>query len=305
MLKRKNKNQPELRRRQDSGSTASVFSYYSNRSGSNGLRTVRNMAGLASDSTPKKITWWFGYMPSLLAGLLVIISGLYVTTLTNKPRIQITTRDARPVVVQNTAVYERAAQDLLGQSIFNKSKLTINTNTIADQLEKQFPELGDIAVTVPLTGRKLVIQVSPAVLALILIVQGDSYVIDDTGIAVLKSSQLVSSSRDMLPVITDDSGSKAEIGQKLLTTDLVSFARQLAVHLESKQIAVKSYSLPAVANELHVRLEGKGYYVKFNTEIDVRLQVGTYLAVSDKLETDGLTPAEYIDVRIEERAYYK
>ncbi|MBA3758154.1 hypothetical protein H0X10_00790 [Candidatus Saccharibacteria bacterium] len=305
MLKRKKKIQPEVRNRQNSGSSAPVFSYYSNRSTSSGTNTARNMTGLNNDRAVTKTPWWLGYMPSLVAGTLVLLSGIYVTTLTDNVRIQITTKDTRPVVVQEMAVYERAAQDLLEQSVLNKSKLTINTNKIADELERQFPELGDTAVTVPLIGRKLIIQVSPAQPVLILAVRGDSFVIDDDGTAVLKSSQLVSSTRDKLPVITDDTGILAEIGQQLLTTDLVAFTRQLAANLGSKQIGIESYSLPAVANELHVRPEGKGYYIKFNTEIDVRLQVGTYIAVSEKLEADGITPTEYIDVRIEERAYYK
>jgi hypothetical protein len=305
MFRRKKQEQPTVRNPQNSGAKAPVFSYYSSRSSSADPKAGRNMAGLAAASMPKRTSWWLIYLPSLLSIFLVILSALYVTTLTSEPRINITSQNGRPAVVQDTVIYERAAEKLLTSSLFNKSKLTINTDKLAADMQKQFPELGDIVVTVPLIGRKLIIQVQPALPSLILTGQGGSYVIDDSGTAVLASSQLLSSVRDTLPVIADDSGIDIEIGKQILTTDLVAFVGELAAQLKAKQLQVQAYSLPARANELHLRLEGKGYYVKFNTEIDARLQVGTYLALIEKLNADGVTPAEYVDVRVEERSYYK
>ncbi len=86
---------------------------------------------------------------------------------------------------------------------------------------------------------------------------------------------------------------------------MIQFITRLDSQLKAEKLEVQAYTLPLLANELHVRLQGQGYYMKFNTENDSRVQVGTYLAVIEKLNSAGQAPTEYIDFRIEERAYYK
>jgi hypothetical protein len=299
-------NQSPLQRRniKADGQRAPVFSYYSNRSNPEAPRAPRASQSKA-DTRRKSTPWWVGYMPSLVALGFVLVAGLYLTTLSTDARIQLTAGGNQPAVVQETSVYEKAAQEELERSLFSRSKLTINTDSIARALRARFPELGDVVVAVPLISRKPIITIQPSTPALILSGQGGTYVIDTNGKPVLKASSLISSVKDSLPVVSDDSGTAMELGQQLLTTDLVSFIGKVDLYLKAKKVPVENYSLPALANELHVRMQGQGYYVKFNTESDVRVQVGTYLALSEKLQTDGTVPTEYMDVRVEERAYFK
>lgn len=305
MIFRRKKPDDTGRRIPTAGKSAPVFSYYSSRSNQEMPGRARNMA---SDDTVKKRqgkVWWIGYLPAIISIAVVIISCIYATTLTTKPRIHITTIDGKPAVLQDIKVYESAAQKILERSVLNRSKLTIDTDKAAKEIQNKFPELGDIIITVPLIGRHPLIDAQPAVPAMVLSGKGGAFVIDVNGRPVLKASELKSSIKDKLPVVTDDSGSEIQIGKQLLPTDLVEFINKIDSYLKDKQVKVKFYSLPALANELHVHLEGTPYIVKCNTETDARLQVGTYLAINDKLKADGITPAEYIDVRIEERAYYR
>lgn len=304
MFGRKKPEDP-ARRSPAGGRSAPVFSYYSNRSDQDLPRRRRdtNIGDAIKKRAPK--AWWVGYLPAIISIMVVIGCAMYATTLAVKPRIHITTIDGKPAATQDVKIYETAAQKILKKSLFSRSKLTIDTDKIAKELQDQFPELGDVIVTVPLIGRQPIIDAQPAVPALVLSGQGGVYVVDINGTPVLKASELKSSIKDKLPAVTDDSGSEVQMGKQLLPTDLVRFIGQIDAQLKAKQVRVQSYSLPALANELHVRLADIPYVIKCNIDTDARLQVGTYLAVSEKLKAEGITPAEYIDVRIEERAYYR
>jgi hypothetical protein len=295
---------PQRRNAETGGRRAPVFSYYSSRSNPENPRSERSTQEKTA-TRRKPAPWWIGYMPSLIALSIVLAAGLFVTTLSTNARIEIVTGNNQPAVVQETSVYEQAARQEFERSLFNRSKLTIDTDKIADSIRAKFPELGDVVVTVPLISRRPIITVQPSRPALILSGQGGTFVIDTAGRPVLKATSLISSVKESLPVVSDDSGSTIELGQQLLTTDLVDFIGKVDAYLKTEEVIVENYSLPALANELHVRVQGQGYYVKFNTEADVRVQVGTYLALNEKFKTEGITPAEYVDVRIEERAYYK
>lgn len=298
--------QPGRRSSVPGAKSAPVFSYYSSRSaGPERPRNLRNEHDGSRALQQRRTPWWLGYLPSFVALSTVALAALYVSTLTTSPRIEVIANENHPVVVQELGVYERAAKEELQSSIFSRSKLTINTNAVSNRLKERFPELGEIVVNVPLISRRPIIEVQPATPALIVSGQGGAFVIDDTGKPVLKASSLVSSAKDLLPVVTDDSGSSIELGKQLITTDLVAFIRQVDAQLKAKQQPIESYTLPALAAELHVLVRGQGYYVKFNTEADARQQVGTYLTVSERLQAEGKVPAEYIDVRVEERAYIK
>lgn len=303
LLKRKKANQTPVRTPRDPGGrSAPVFSYYSKRSAETDVTTRSYHPG--NDGKPSNATW-VKYLPSILSLGIVLGALGYITTLSTKPRVIVASNPSELLVIQPNEIYESAASKLFSSSLLNQNKLTLNTIKIAQQLQAQFPELGDVIVTIPLIGRKPIIQTRPSTPALILTGNGGSFVIDKQGRPVLKANQLASSVRDKLAVVTDGSDTTIELGKQLLTTDLVSFVASLQDQFAAKAIQVESYTFPALANELHVKLAGKGYYIKFNTEVDARQQVGTYLAVIDRLDSENISPAEYIDVRVEERAYYR
>jgi hypothetical protein len=71
-------------------------------------------------------------------------------------------------------------------------------------------------------------------------------------------------------------------------------------------MSVGSMILPAGTSELDVHLAGQPYFVKFNlNNNDPRQQAGTFLAAIANLQKNHITPAQYIDVRVDGRAYYQ
>lgn len=307
MLRRNKKDtKPDIRQRPDRGrASAPVFSYYSSRSNTPGPRTgSRETTEKVLAAGQRSRRRWLVYLPSLISLALVVSAFAYLTTLSASPRIEIKTGTTL-VAVQKESVYELAASRLMKKSILSRSKLTADTDALAEEFMTEFPELGDVVVIVPLIGRRAVFEIRPAQPSLVLAGPGGSYIIDRTGRPVLRATQLASSVRDKLPVVSDDSGTEITLGKQLLTTELVAFIRDTDAQLKAASISVESFTLPFFANEVHLRLKGQGYIVKLNTENDARQQVGTYLALAEKLKADGVVPTEYIDVRIDERAYYK
>ena len=64
--------------------------------------------------------------------------------------------------------------------------------------------------------------------------------------------------------------------------------------------------LPVGTSELDVKLTNQPYTVKFNLESGTaRQQAGTFLATQAKLQSQNVTPGQYVDVRVGGRAYYK
>jgi hypothetical protein len=108
-----------------------------------------------------------------------------------------------------------------------------------------------------------------------------------------------------LPVVVDQSGLEVKAGSQILSPASVSFIEQVIYQVNAKGVKVKSFNLTQSPFELWAYFDDNKYYVKFDMEGDARVQAGTYLAVRDYLAGKGETPGAYIDVRVEDKAFYK
>lgn len=235
---------------------------------------------------------------------LFLLSSLYVSS---EPALVVETSEpATPTLLQDQQVYEQAAAQLIGGSPFNHVKPLLNTGRIAAELDKQFPELGDVSVALPSFGHRLEIHAEPATPALIMSNNtGQSFVLDTNGRALMPSAQAPGVGKLGLPVVTDQSGITLRAGQAAIPSSTARFITEVTGQLKAAKLSISSLTLPKGASELDVRLEGRPYAVKFNLMADGRVEAGSFLAVKQQLERDNKTPANYIDVRVDGRAYYK
>ncbi len=298
---RKKQTAPSVRNVQRSPS-ANVFSYYSARSPA---ESANRRAEPAAVRLRRSRLGWLKYAPSLIAGAALIVCLVSISTLDVTPKIQAVSSQNARTIARSTAAYEDQAGDIFARSIFNRSKLLIDTDKVARELKAAFPELGEVSVILPLISRRPIIEVQPAKAALILAGSGGAYIVDQEGRAVIKANDVESSIRDQLPVVQDQSDIPITRGKGVLSKEAVSFIWQFTGQLAQKQIPLQSLTLPATANELHARIEGKPYYIKLDIQGEGRLQAGTFIAVKERLEGDGLVPGEYLDVRVPEKAFYK
>jgi hypothetical protein len=288
-----------------------TFSYAANR-----LQSDYNTGREAAQNRPplrqlpgkiQKLRRHFGWLLAVVAFVGVVGYELQLST---TPKVVSVTQSTDAPFLQDNSVYAAKASELFNATAANRNKLTVNTTDITRQLERQFPELQDVSITLPLIGDRPIVYVRPATPALLLSSSNGVYMIDDNGRAVAAQAAGSSgASASHIPMVTDQSGIQAQIGVQVLPRSATSFIRTVVEQLKAQQISVKSLILPAAASELDVYIEGTQYYVKFNMHDadsgEAALQAGTYIATSKQLSRQRITPAQYIDVRLEGRAYYK
>jgi hypothetical protein len=235
---------------------------------------------------------------------LVLLSSLFLGT---TPGIMQAGDTRGAIFLRSQAVYEQAAADLLRSMPLNRTKITINSRRIAQELAREFPELGSVTVSLPVFGHQPMVHIEPATPALIMstTIGGQSYVLDATGRALITPAQAPGVGKLGLPVVTDQSGLLIHAGQVALPSSTTTFITEVVGQLKAAHVAISSLTLPKATSELDVRIEGAPYYVKFNVMGNGRVQAGSFLAVKQQIERDHKTPGTYVDVRVEGRAYYK
>lgn len=280
---------------QDKQQNQPVFSYYSSRS------STDTNVGRLKDGVKKSFKWKF--IPSFIALGAILISLGYVLSLTTNPRMSVIGEETP--LTQPLPVYQEAAERALKSSIFNRLKMIINTVSLENRLKSEFPELSEVAITIPITSRRPIVAIKAATPTVILTTNNGAFVLDSRGIVIAKSASTEQFSGLNIPVVKDESGLTLELKSGGLPPADIAFISEVVRQLTNKGVEAESLTLPAVANEFHFRPKEEGYFVKFNLQGDARLQAGTYLAVKEELAANDIKPAEYIDVRVEEKAFYK
>ncbi len=284
---------------------SSVFSYHANRA------AARPGAAGRQEQTPPAAARRKKHFTVLSRGpfiaLMVVAIALVGLNLflSGAPQVTPVSTARSAIFLRSQQTYEDAARQVLGKSFLNSNKLTINTDRVAQDLRTQFPELTHVTVSVPFVGNAVNVAIEPATPQLLLSSGGDLFVVDDSGRALISAKQVPHIEKLGLPVITDQSGLPVVLGKPALPSTSVSFITEVVGQLKAKKLDIGSLTLPVGTSELDVRLSGAPYVVKFNLRGDARGEAGTYLAVKQQLERDHKTPATYIDVRVEERAYYQ
>lgn len=287
-----------------------TFSYAANRSAADfntGREALQNKPPIRRlPSRLQRVQRHFGW---LLACVLLVGLIAYEMQLSTTPRIVSLVQASEAPYLQDSAVYAAKASQLFNASAANRNKLTVDASGIAVQLKKQFPELQDVSVSLPLLGSTPTVYIKPAGPALLLSSGGETYLIDENGRAVARATASMSLGKVRVASVTDQSGLKAEVGEQILPRNVTTFITTVVGQLQAQHIAIQSLVLPTSASELDVYVTGQPYYVKFNMhDADANaaaLQAGSYVAVSKQLTRQGTTPSQYVDVRLPGRAYYK
>ncbi|HSX43904.1 MAG TPA: hypothetical protein VLE69_01220 [Candidatus Saccharimonadales bacterium] len=306
MLRFKNKKTKPNARRASAPGRSPIFSYYNNRPTGVSSTKQTNQKRLFNRPQPKgSLKHHLRHIPTYFAIVLIAASLLYSLVLDNQPKVLLGRSVTSNSLLRSQAVYQAGIAKLLSHSIFNRTKLTINTVSIEKQIRQMFPEIQNATVSLPIIGHRPIIGLDPADPTLVIKTQSGSFIIDNTGRALIKIDNVAKPAQPNLPVIQDNSGLTIGQGDIALPKEDVAFITTVIEQLSAKNIKIQIMQLPAIANELRVTIAGYNYYIKFNLSGDARLQSGTFLAVKDDLKSKHITPTEYIDVRVNERAFYK
>lgn len=206
---------------------------------------------------------------------------------------------------RDTAAYQQAVSRSFSDSVFNSNKVTVNVAKIEERLRAEFPELSGVSVRLPVVGHNPTVFLEPSTSKLILRSQGEDFVIDETGRAIATGDSVLRFVEAGLPEVQDQSQHIAKLGEVIIPSTSVSFVTEMAQQLRAKNVTVESIVLTDQPSELHLRIQGEGYFVKFSTRGDARVAVGSFLALKSHLEAQNKKPGEYVDVRIENRTFYR
>lgn len=237
-------------------------------------------------------------VPSVVAVGVVLFSIVFNTTLTTKPLLKFAGEQSPYRTIDG---YTEGVQKILGNAVWNRNKLTVNTHTTEAEILRTFPELDAVNVALPVVGRRPTVTAHVRMPSIILSTLTNAFILDASGKIVADARQLVSSQRDKLQVIEDKSGLVLRPGNQALTAQTVAFILNVQVQLMDKKLAIAQMTLPIVPNEVDVRIKDQAYYIKTDSTGDARIQVGAYLAAKES----GIEPSEYMDVRVEEKVFYK
>lgn len=303
----KKKKQPESRQaRNPRTPTRPVISYQANQT----IRATESNRGeeRAKPTYQRTSFWernWVRNFPSLLALIAVSLCVLYCLGLSTDAKVVVAGDSPQAVVLREKEEYQQGAQQILNQSILNRTKFTVDSGGFEKAFKEEFPEVADVSLSLPLVSRRPVVTISTAQPQMILTAGGQAYVLDRRGTVIMLAKDLNSSIRDSLPIVNDQSGLAIEVGKTVLPAEQISFITTVIAQLKAKQIAVESVSLPATANQVDIKPAGLSYYVKFNVETEAREAAGSYIATKQQLESSRTVPSQYVDVRVPGRAYYQ
>lgn len=241
----------------------------------------------------------------IMSVLVIIVLFLLTVGLDSTPKVVVVGDTQHRFALQDLAVYQQYAHQVLGKSMTNNNKLTIDADAVAQKLEQQFPEVHAASISLPFIGRKPTLYIQPATPQLILAAQNGQFILDADGRALATTTDSTVPDEALVPVVVDQSGYAVEKGKVALPSSSVSFITEVAGQLAAKQVQAERWTMPTATSQLDVKVKGSPYYVKFNLQGDGREQAGTLLALQKDLANKRLTPGEYIDVRVPGRAYYK
>ena len=305
MFKKKKPETPQRQRpTQSVPRNTTVFSYHANRAPAAAVGDERQ-AKDPLKRQPRQLPLWLK-PKSVLGAVIILILFLLLIGLDSRPKVVVVGDD--PVGIIRSETYQKAARDLFGGSLMNANKLTVNTAEIATVLQRQFPELRTVSVSLPVLGRQPVLYVQPVTPQLVIQTKhSGAFVLDSNGRAFAAVADLrqLQKQKNTLPIITDQTDVDSTIGNVVLPRDSVQFIAEIAAQLRAKQIATETWTLPAGSSELEVKIANTPYFVKFNLQGKAREQAGTFLALHQYLGSQNVVPGQYIDARVTGRAYYK
>jgi len=287
-----------------------TFSYYASRSQSEfnlGREALQDKPPIRRlPSRLQRLRKHFGWV---LASVLVVGLFVYNMQLSTDPKVVAVTKSSDAPFLRDNKVYRKAAMDMLESTPANRNKLTINTAAVSARMKREFPELKEVSITLPIFGSQPVVHIQPADPALILASPSGTFVVDETGRALVEANAATDLSRFRVPTVSDQSGIQLQLGQQVLSGGTTEFIQTVMTQLQSQNVGVSAITLPPAASELDVYIKGQPYFVKFNLHDEqssaAAAQVGAFLAVKERLSAKNTVPSQYIDVRIEGRAYYK
>ena len=317
LLKRSGKKpqgrRPEIINRTGNSPSNPVVRYYRPNRGDENKRSVKDLKHTEFDPKTNKPARQKASLAKLFyrwSGLLAIIFLMLANTTLSGTAVKVSTATDKIGLYKTQKIYSDDINTIFRNNLLNKSKFTLNSTKLEEQIKAKFPEVEQATVIIPLAGRKL--QVGVVLAKPLARLQYDKSnkqaIISEKGVVIdVQDASQVSSSFSELPIISVPNVNFSA-GDSLLTTQeasLVSLIRSEFDGTEDYRYKVRSLEFDVQKREIRVKFEGVNFYAKLTPERDSREQIGSLVVSLKSLQEQGRLPQEYIDVRVEDRVFVR
>lgn len=281
------------------------YSYYQTQLDSNRQNIVTKKSEERSRQAKQVSRWRIKLLnlPSYIAVFLITLSIGFSLTINPSPQIIIAQLVEQSSATRSSQEYQERISAMMKSSILNLSKPSFNSSELERRIVRDFPEIDQAIVSLPILDRRPVVWLKPNQPALVLSTNtSGSWVVGKNGRAIISVADVESRLISGLPRVIDQSGIIVESAKNILSKDQVKFILEIDHQFHQKQISIDKFELPTIANQLEVYPSGKSFFIKFNLLNDPTTQFGAYQVIAND---KTFRISQYIDVRIEGRGYYK
>lgn len=194
---------------------------------------------------------------------------------------------------------QRVASEGADRQWFGHNTWLLNTGALASYVEKAEPgvkqakvkRLGWHAVELSITERQPSLNWKSA---------AGLYLLDSDGTVIGESK----GTYVKLPTVVDSNSLPVKVGDRVAPRAFVSFTLEFLRELPALGLTATEVTVPATTSELYVKTN-LGYTLKLDTTRSATGEIGDLKAVKNELARTKRVPTDYIDLRIEHKAYYK
>jgi len=246
-----------------------------------------------------------------IRGILIVICSLFLILLAGFFLLPIFKIKA----IEISGNREIKVEDI--KSILNYKNIFLATKErIKNDLIKKFPLIAELEVKINLFKRKIELNLKEregfGIVCRAEKIKQENVEIDQTkncfyidkkGIIFEEAPQ---TSGSLIILIKDYSGRDYKIGEKIFEENIINFIAEakdfLLSEVNIKVIDFDNLSFPV--DDLKV-ITNEGWYILFNLQKEARNQLPALKAVLDEKIKDARKDLQYVDLRIENRVYYK
>lgn len=174
-----------------------------------------------------------------------------------------------------------------------------DTNSLMADIEREVPSVDVVSVSRQLPSQINVVVAERQAVARYSS-RGVIYVIDKEGTVI--GQQTPSNAR--LPLLVDTTELPVQLGTRPVSAGFIRFGLDVITGLASQGNPAQELRIVETTTEVWAKGQ-KGYVIKFDTTRELREQLEAVALVQAQLTKQKKVPAEYIDVRVEGRAYFR
>lgn len=237
-----------------------------------------------------------------LISALVLIAGLgwLLTQIIVEPKVQIVSTSNDSEVQTAARDYAAAIQDYLSANPLERLAVNINANNLSRAIQSRYPEVS--SVSPPAKGAFWSADFSVNLRSPVVYWQSGNMkaYVDSTGV-VFERNILGTS----VIAVEDQTGIRASVGNSVISGRFLQFIGKVVGYFKENNFTVNKMILPAsTTRQVLVSLDGVGYSIKMTVDRPAAGQVEDAVRAIRYLTNRGIA-AEYIDVRVSRRAFYK